>query len=223
MNDENEIHYRLKNLMKKVLCFVLFLASVLPASAQDPVAAIRQRYAAVKAHIEEMMQEDGWPPSYYETNIVENLPGTGPHRENIKMFYDVDEEKAAKAEDEDFDFTYHVHPPVWLHFVMVSYNFAARNFYEEYLLDKNGKPEFIYGLMPYAEDEMDREFRFYFHDGKLIRLVVKRRATGTEEPFAEEYSGNKLLEKYEDYYNNYVSKLPHFLRLFEAVDKVTYY
>ena len=211
--------------MKKVLLFVVFAVSVLPmAFAQDPVAGIRQRYAAVKAHIEDMMQEDGWPPSYYEANVVENLPGTGPHKENIKMFYDVDEAKAAEAEEgEDFDVDLHVHPPVWLHFVMVSYNFAARNFYEEYLLDKNGKPEFIYGLIPYDDDDMDREFRFYFDDGKLIRCVVKRRATGTEEPFAEEYSGTKLLETYEDYYNGYVSKLPHFLRLFEAVDKVTYY
>lgn len=209
--------------MKKVLFFVLFMSSFLPASAQDPVADIRQRYAAVKTHIEDMMQEDGWPPSYYETNIVENLPGTGLHRENIKMFYSVDEEKAAEAEDEPFDVNYHVHPPVWLQFVMVSYNYSIRNYYEEYLLDKKGKPEFIYGLIPYEDDDMDREFRFYFHEGKLIRLVVKKRATGTEEPFAEEYSGNKLTKKYEDYYKDYVSKIPNFLRLFEAVDNVTYY
>lgn len=208
--------------MKKLLLSLLLLATFLPSvTAQDAIADIRQRYAATKEHIADMMQEDGWPPTYYETNIVENLPGTGPHKENIKMFYALDEEKAAEAEEGDI--SYHVHPPVWLHFVMVKYNFAARDYYEEYLLDKNGKPEFIYGLIPYEDDDMDREFRFYFHDGKLIRLVVKKRATGTENPFADEYSGNKLIEKYEGYYNNYVSKIPNFLRLFEAVDNVTYY
>jgi hypothetical protein len=75
--------------MKRTATLLLLIAACWHTlCAQNTVESIRQRYAAIKDDITEMMKEDGFPPVYYEVKVVQNLPGTGPHHEMTKMFYD---------------------------------------------------------------------------------------------------------------------------------------
>ena len=172
--------------MKKLLLSIMLITALLPTvAAQDLIAGIRQRYAAAKEYVAEMMNPDGYPPRYYEALVTENLPGTGPHKESIKMFYG--DKECEECEDEDgFDVAHHVHPIHWLRFVTAQYNYAALNYYDEYLFDENGKLEFIYAFEPYGLDQKDREYRCYFSNGKLLNFIVKARQTGSVEPYTEE-------------------------------------
>ena len=120
---------------------------ILSATAQNTTEKIRQEYASVHEWISHMMPneegETGMPPEYYELNVIQNLPGTGPHREVVRMFYG--EEEAA----EDV-----IYPPHYLRFATAMYNFAAREFYEEYLYDEKGRVMFIYAITPDADPNM---------------------------------------------------------------------
>ena len=79
--------------MKKIVVLTLLLCAawLLKANAQNSVESIRKEYQNVHEWIAQMMpDEDGmsaWPPEYFDLHVVQNLPATGPHHENIRMFY----------------------------------------------------------------------------------------------------------------------------------------
>ncbi|MBR4367843.1 MAG: hypothetical protein IKP52_00885, partial [Prevotella sp.] len=112
--------------MKKKLFLSLLLgvASYLPIDAQNTIESIRKEYQAVHEMMDLMTpDEDGnyaMPPEYFDLNVVQNLPATGPHHENIRMYYG---ELPPKYEGDPY-------PPHFLRFATAKYNFAAREFYE---------------------------------------------------------------------------------------------
>lgn len=218
--------------MKRTAFFLLILlAGTYSVLAQNTVNSIRARYAEVKrgiALIED--EESGWPPVYYQVNVVQNLPGTGPHHEDTRMYYD----ECEAQEDE-------VYPPHYLSFVTCKYNFAVRNFYEEYLYDADGTPAFIYARNPDIVFGLDYDFRFYFNRGAMIKVVVKCRPVEDarldvlveegiwnpavsldDDGFHQVYSGTSLPNEYTEIFEILLHRAALNQQLFKAVDESTH-
>ena len=88
--------------MKKLIVIALMMVGGLQmAVAQNTIATIRKAYQDQKNEIVQMAEDfpyDGMPPAYYNLSVVMNLPATGLHRENIRMYFgeqeqDEEEEK----------------------------------------------------------------------------------------------------------------------------------
>ena len=121
MNIRDEV---LKILGKQAFTLLLCMAWVLTASAQHTVESIRKDYQSMHEWIALMSDNfpsDGIPPEYFDLRVVQNLPATGPHHENIRMYYG---EQEPEEEGDPY-------PPHYLRFTTVKYNYAAREFYEE--------------------------------------------------------------------------------------------
>ena len=183
------------------------------AKAQDVKSAIRQQYAEAKAYVEQIKQleaeGDQYPvPQVFSVKVEQNLPGTGYHEEEIKMYY---------REEQDSD--EQIYPDLLLDFATKHYNFAARTYYEEYLYDKEGRLAFFYGSTPDIEEAMtyEHELRFYFDKGQLIEVLVKRRPIegGT---FTTVYQGKTLPEEYKGYYESRLSASKDIMQTFKAIN-----
>lgn len=191
---------------------LLCCAWSLSAQAQDAKKSIREHYAAIKEMIAgyaEIKDEEYPVNEHYEVTILQNLPGTGRHQENVIMYYGEKE----NPEDE-------VYPLHFLEYVSASYNFSAMKFYEELLFDEKGDITFIYAHDPSSfSDEFDCEFevRFYFSGGKLIDTLLKSRKYGQTE-YTTEFEGKTLPQKYQVIYDHYMNEVSKYRRLFEAVD-----
>ena len=72
---------------KLITICLLLLAAWTQGNAQNTLGSIRERYAAVKSDIAEMTKEDGWPREYHHLQVMQNLPATGPHLEDVKMYW----------------------------------------------------------------------------------------------------------------------------------------
>ncbi len=181
--------------------------------AQDVKSAIRQHYAEAKAYIEQMKQVEAegdiYPvPQVFSVKVEQNLPGTGYHQEDIKMYYREEQETAEQ-----------IYPTLCLDFATKQYNFAARTYYEEYLYDKEGRLEFFYGSTPDIDEAMtfEHELRFYFDKGQLTEVLVKRRPLegGT---FTTVYQGKALPEAYQGYYESRLSASKGIMQTFKAIN-----
>lgn len=191
-----------------VLIALLTLTWAQTAFGQHTVESIRKQYTNIKANITEMLKEEGYPDEYYQVLVRQNLPATGGHFEDTRMYW-------GERDDDE------IYPSHYVQFVTTKYNFAVREFYEEYLYDEKGNILFIYAQTPDADEDMDKmhELRFYFDAGKLIKVLVKvRRAADSQAPFAEEYSGTTVPEKYKNLYEHYCGWSRQFVQLFDAVD-----
>jgi hypothetical protein len=182
--------------------------------AQNTVASIRQRYAAIKEQIAKS-DKDEYFKQYYHVEASHNLPATGPHKEDVYMYFD------EKESNEDRIYAEHS-----LKFVTTKYNYAVREYYEEYLYDADGNVAFIYAVQPWltlgdSTDGMDYEFRYYFSKGKLLQTIVKKSVSGKGQ-FVEEYSGATVKEQYRNIYQNYLYEARKFKKLFEDVEQATY-
>ena len=116
--------------MKTLITTILLVLSVQGAVAQQTIEDIRKAYASAKEYIG-MMSDDfpgeGIPPEYYHLHVSQMLPATGLHREDIRLYYnDVEEENKEEPR---------IYPLHYLRFASTKYNYAAREFYEEYLYD----------------------------------------------------------------------------------------
>lgn len=215
--------------MRKKVFFTLLLCMgwALAASAQNTIQSIRKAYQDVHEMIDHMTAKGddipAMPPEYFDLQVVQNLPATGGHKENIRMYY-------GELEPEEEGDPY---PPHYLRFVTAKYNFAAREFYEEYLYDDKGQVMFIYAITP---DVTIGEFKFYelrmWFDGKrLLRFTAKK----AEEPlenydfsslrkatFKEEYSGTTIPELFQDETNRCQQRARRFLTMFKGIDDNTY-
>lgn len=215
--------------MKKKLFLSLLLgvASYLPIDAQNTIESIRKEYQAVYEMIDLMTpDEDGnyaMPPEYFDLRVVQNLPATGPHHENIRMYYG---ELPPKYEGDPY-------PPHFLRFATAKYNFAAREFYEEYLYDNKGRVMFIYAITPDVVHDgkmVPYELRMWFDGKRLLRLTVKKAegvinpdiATLKKTPFIEEYSGKTIPEKYKEETDRCKERASRFLTMFKGMDENTY-
>lgn len=212
-------------MMKKVAFALLFATLIATVGAQNTIESIRQAYTEVHEWISHMMPneegETGMPPEYYELNVIQNLPGTGPHREVIRMFY---------GEEETEDGV--IYPPHYLRFATAKYNFAAREFYEEYLYDNKGRVMFIYAITPDADPNMTPcELRMWFDGKRLLRFSVKKYegpkgyldiATLSKSTFKEVYSGIDIPEMYKEEATRCKDRALRFLEMFKGIDRNTY-
>ena len=206
--------------MKRINIFIGMMACVLTVSAQDAVSAIRKHYTETQqmvAQYAEWEKEGDWTmpcPMYYEVNIKQNLPGTGYHKEWIRLYF-YEKENYEGQPDEPMLFRN-------IHFVTAKYNYAAREFYDEYLFDEKGNLEFIFARNADIDDFKGGEYRFYFKDGKLIKVIVSVRNLETEK-YEQKYTGAKVPADYESDYNNYLGSAEHYKELFKTIDAGTFH
>lgn len=211
--------------MKKIFLMMLALCLTTALQAQNTVESIRKTYQSVHEWIAQMTPneegETALPPEYFDLRVEQNLPGTGPHHENIRMFY-------GELEPEEEGDPY---PPHYLCFVTAKYNFAAREFYEEYLYDDKGQVLFIYALTPDVGDDMvPYELRLWFDGKRLLRFMAKKAerndyidlATLRKTAFKEVYSGTTIPELYLRESNRCRQRAQRFLTMFEGIDENTY-
>ena len=203
------------------------VAWALTAGAQNSVESIRKQYQSVYEWIGQMSDDfpsDGIPPEYFDLHVAQNLSGTGPHHENIRMYYG--------EEEQDDEEDYNPYPPHFLRFVTAKYNFAAREFYEEYLYDDKGNVMFIYAITPdVTDDMMPYELRMWFDGERLLRFTAKRFdgpleyldiASLKKGTFKVEFSGKKIPEMYEREANRCQQRAERFLMMFKGIDDNTY-
>ena len=180
------------------------------AGAQNSVESIRKAYQDVHKMIDQMTPdaEGMWemPPEYFDLKVVQNLPGTGPHEEKIRMYY-------GELESEEEGDPY---PPHYLRFTTVKYNFAAREFYEEYLYDDKGQVMFIYALTPDVGDELiPYELRMWFDGKRLLRFTAKKST------LKDVYSGATIPELYLSEAERCQQRAKRYLLMFKGLDENT--
>jgi hypothetical protein len=196
-------------MMKKVtITLLLCVAWVLTVNAQNTVESIRKVYQDVHEWIAQM--GTGLPSEYFDLHVVQNLPATGPHLEDVKMYW-------GERDDDE------IYPSHFLRFATVKYNFAAREFYEEYLYDDDGKIAFIYARTPDADEDLStlHDLRFYFSNGKLIRATVKSGPLDATE-LKDIYSGTTVPKQYDRIYQSLLASVKNYMNLFESIETTTH-
>lgn len=201
----------MKQILQTILLLLAFCALSQTALAQDVKKAIRLHYAEAKAYVDQVkkMEAEGFSypvPQYFSAHVKQNLPATGFHQEEVLMYY-------KERRDSDSQ----IYPSLYLDFAVKKYNFAAREYYEEYLYDEQGRIQFIYATAPILDYENDYEFRLYFSDGQLVELLVKRRPQGKGE-YTTVYTGKTVPEEYQSSYNGYYSTSKNVMLTFNAIN-----
>lgn len=215
-------YFKTKMMKKVTITLLLCVAWVLTVNAQNTVENIRKTYQDVHEWIAQMGTD--LPSEYFDLHVVQNLPATGPHNENIRMYYG---EKQSEDNEE-----YNPYPPHYLRFATAKYNFAAREFCEEYLYDDKGRVMFIYVLTPDVELDMSSayELRMWFDGDRLLRFMAKK-ADGLDyidipslrkAQFKEVYSGTTIPELYRDETDRCKQRAKRFLTMFKGIDENTY-
>ena len=208
--------------MKKKVAIALLCAWwMLSAGAQVDVEMIGNSYREVKAWIalmDESFPSEGIPPEYYELTVRENLPGSGPHREITHMYWG-----ELPTEDEG-----EIYPPHFLRLATEEYNYAAREFYEEYLYDEDGNVMFIYALTPDVSSDMVPvyELRMWYDRNRLLRFTAKKAErldyidleTLRKASFQEEFSGNTIPEKFRSETDRLLGRSQGLLGMFKIID-----
>ena len=198
--------------MRKMFVIIACLAlGVQVAKAQYTIEDIRKSYASVKEYIAQMSGEfpaDGIPDEYYHLNIEQNLPGTGPHHEHVWMYFS------------ELDGT-PIYPPHYLWFATRKYNYAVREYYEEYLYDRKGQIMFIYATNPDVIFGEIFEFRLYYDGQRLLKCIVKQRKWD-EKNYREVYNGSAIPDAYTETTDMLIGKVGINLRLFKQIDDVSY-
>ena len=194
---------------------------MLTVSAQNSIESIRKEYQGVQQWINQMSENfpsDGIPSEYYDLRVEQNLPGTGPHHESIRMYY-------GELEPEEEGNPY---PPHYLRFARVKYNYAAREYYEEYLFDDKGNVMFVYAITPDVIDDMvPYELRMWFDGKRLLRFNAKKFdgsltyidiATLKKGTFKDEYTGKTIPEKFDSETDRCKQGAQRYLTLFKSID-----
>ena len=209
--------------MKTIIITMLLVLSAQGAVAQQTIEDIRKAYAGVVEYIG-MMSDDfpgeGIPPEYYHLHASQMLPATGMHKEDIRLYYyDVEEEN----EDEP-----RIYPLHYLRFATTKYNYAAREFYEEYLYDEKGQLMFVYAINPdVSENMLPYELRLWYDGKRLLRFNAKKfDSTQTyfdiktlkQDSFKDEYTGKTIPEKFSDEVNRCKQSAQNKLKLFKAIE-----
>jgi len=125
------------------------------------------------------------------------------------------------------------YPPHYLRFVTVKYNFAAREFYEEYLYDDKGQVMFIYAITPdvVIPEMSPYELRMWFDGDRLLRFMAKKAEGSLDDmsitslrkaTFKEVYTGKTIPEMYQDETDRCRQRARRFLKMFKGIDDNTY-
>lgn len=206
---------------KSLVTWFCFMVCMQAAWAQNTVESIRQRYLSIKESIASHSgnnRDDGADfGEYYHLEANQWLPGTGGHKEDTYLYWD-----EAEAETEEGV----IYPPHHVKFVTKKFNFAAREYYQEYLYDADGSVAFIFAYDPMTRMEgedvdMQYEFRFYLNKGRLIKGIVKRKSY-QEKAFKEVWSGAKLNSLYAVNFDEYMRVAKQLRELFIHIEKEAY-
>ena len=186
----------------------------LPASAQNTVESIRKEYQEVQQHIQRMMDPESFvPKEFYALTVHQNLPATGPHQEDIHLYYNEDED------DED-----KIYLPHYLRFATTKYNIAARPFYEEFLYNKKGEVIFIYGRKLDNDVTKLYEFRMWYDGNRLLQVMIK--SDESDDPnkpeFKDMYTGKTVPEQFSGECNELEAEAQMMKQLFKDIDSSRY-
>ena len=203
----------------RFVALLSFVLSLQTSWAQNTVESIRQRYTEAKTYASTHTGENVFDGAdfglYYHLEARQWLHGTGGHVEHTYLYY------GEQECDDDV-----IYAPHYLRFATTRFNYAAREYYREFLYDEDGKVAFIYGYDPMTklegdEDDQQYEFRFYFSNGHLIRAVIKRKSYDEEE-FRQVYAGATLKSAYQSDFDNLVSASSALHQLFIDIEKEAY-
>ena len=191
---------------KIILTIGLLCCMMLNINAQVTVESIRKEYNSIKSDLAEMMKEDGIPAEYCQLHVAQNLPGTGPHFEDVLFYWG----------DNDDD---EIYPSHYVRYASTKYNFAVREYYEEYLYDQKGNTLFIYARNPEIgfDDGIIYDFRFYLNKGKVMNVIVKSSTDGGK-TFKDMYTGKTVPEKYAEEYKRCLDASKRYKNLYDAID-----
>ena len=198
---------------RTITALTILMLCTLAVRAQQSINDIRKSYAEAKEHIARMSENfpaDGAPAEFYHLHAALNLPATGPHFEDIRMYFG---EKDSDAEV--------IYKPHYLWFLTTKYNYAVREYYEEYLFDKSGQLMFAYGINPDVVFGELYEFRLYFAGQRLLKAIVKKKSVDEKE-YQEVYNGTKLPDELTETANYYRAKAKAYLPFFENIENITY-
>lgn len=202
----------MRQTIQTILLMLALCTLAQSTQAQDVKKAIRKHYAEAKAYVDQVAKFEAedytYPvPQYFSAHVKQNLPATGLHQEEVLMYY-----QERRDSDEQ------IYPSLYLDFAVKKYNFAAREYYEEYLYDEQGRIQFIYATQPDMDFENDYEFRFYFSNGQLSEMIVKRRPEGRGE-YTTYYTGKTVPDEFQRSYASYYDTSKNVMRIFNAIDE----
>lgn len=151
---------------RKVLLLTLLIFSCMTLQAQSSpqakarVAEIRKMYADAKDLVEKN-GKGNTPRS--DTEIVSQyvVPGTGPTKEVIHYYYEL-------QTDEDLGVPFYQS-----YLITRKYNVAAREFYQEFLYDKKSHELVFAFLQEKLPNGSANETRYYWGESGLVNEAVK--------------------------------------------------
>jgi len=151
---------------RKVLLLTLFIFSCITLQAQSSpqakarVAEIRKMYADAKDLVEKN-GKGNTPRS--DTEIVSQyvVPGTGPTKEVIHYYYEL-------QTDEDLGVPFYQS-----YLITRKYNVAAREFYQEFLYDKKSHELVFAFLQEKLPNGSANETRYYWGESGMVHEAVK--------------------------------------------------
>lgn len=151
---------------RKVLLLTLFIFSCITLQAQSSpqakarVADIRKMYADAKDLVEKN-GKGNTPRS--DTEIVSQyvVPGTGPTKEVIHYYYEL-------QTDEDLGVPFYQS-----YLITRKYNVAAREFYQEFLYDKKSHELVFAFLQEKLPNGSANETRYYWGESGMVHETVK--------------------------------------------------
>lgn len=151
---------------RKVLLLTLFIFSCITLQAQSSpqakarVAEIRKMYADAKDLVEKN-GKGNTPRS--DTEIVSQyvVPGTGPTKEVIHYYYEL-------QTDEDLGVPFYQS-----YLITRKYNVAAREFYQEFLYDKKSHEVVFAFLQEKLPNGSANETRYYWGESGMVHEAVK--------------------------------------------------
>ena len=205
--------------MKRITIIALAILLSVDIWAQNTVESIRQRYADMKEYARTHTGSDYYDGAdfgqYYYLQVRQWLPATGGHIEHTYLYYD--EQECADSI---------IYKPHYLKFVTKRFNYAAREYYQEFLYDADGKVAFIYAYDPMNrlegdENYMQYEYRLYFSKGHLIKALIKQKCSDEEE-FRQVHDGKTIPSVYRTEYDTLLSASRTMHQLFADIEKEAY-
>lgn len=187
--------------------------------AQNTEESIRQRYNDMKKYVASHTndnKDDGADfGEFYHLQARQWLPATGGHIEDTYLFF------GEVESEEDV-----IYVPHYVKFVTKKFNYAAREYYQEFLYDPDGNVAFIYAYDPMTKfgndaDDMQYEFRFYLNKGKLIKAIIKCKRYD-ESAFKQVWTGTSLKSLYQSSYDEYLGVANSMKELFVNIEKEAY-
>ena len=191
--------------MRKAILTIASALTCLASQAQS-VETIRKDYADAQQHVSLMNDPEYPPTNRYQVVREKMLCGSGQHKETVSLYFYEDENNDGNVCEKRS-----------IRLATSTYNFAAREYYEEYLYDKAGNVEFIYAKDIDSEDWSEVEYRFYFDKKGVIKTTVQRKKNG-DDNFTQEYSGSKVPDKYSKAFATYKHNAAAFKEQFKAID-----